>query len=254
MSICLLPTGIYGSIQHKDDRFTIVASKIDNKWYASLDGIVFDAGFCNINNMSNFYDKFEEYEESLNMLGYFRNVNIFINDIDDRFYSEISIKDNGVFEVSTHIEDGSLDEDIKYTSDNFKDVESHILELYDRLEIDILASDENDELSFLQSVKAAISSRDLAKNLVRVKSSNIWSYGINLKDRKAKTGDVLVQFKDKHGGAGDIYEYFDVPVNLWRRWLSAPSKGHFFWQYIRNTFYYRKLTGDKRGKLKNAIN
>nr|DAJ50837.1 MAG TPA: KTSC domain [Caudoviricetes sp.] len=105
-----------------------------------------------------------------------------------------------------------------------------------------------------QVILAAISTRDLSKNLVRVKSSNIWAYTINVKDRKAKTGDVLCQFKGKNGGPGDIYMYFDVPVSLWRKWLAATSKGSFFWRYIRNNFWYRKLTGDKKGKLKNAIN
>ena len=103
-------------------------------------------------------------------------------------------------------------------------------------------------------VQAAISSRDLTKNLVRVKSSNMWAYTINIRDRHDKVGDVIVQFKGPKGGPGDIYMYFDVPVNLWRKWLAAPSKGAFFWKYIRNNFWYRKLTGDKRGKLRNAIN
>ena len=67
-------------------------------------------------------------------------------------------------------------------------------------------------------------------------------------------GDMLVQFKGPKGGAGDIYLYYDVPVMLYRRWISAPSKGHFFWKYVRNNFSYRKLTGDKKGKLPNAIN
>lgn len=104
------------------------------------------------------------------------------------------------------------------------------------------------------AVQAAITTRDLARNLVRVKSSNVWAYTINIRDKKDKVGDVLVQFKGPNGGPGDIYLYYDVPINLWRRWLAAPSKGHFFWQYIRNTFSYRKLTGDKKGKLRNAIN
>lgn len=98
------------------------------------------------------------------------------------------------------------------------------------------------------------SSRELASNLVRVKSSNIWSYGINLKDRKNKTGDVYVQFKGNKGGPGDVYVYYDVPVIIWRKWLSASSKGHYFWKFIRNQFMYSKLTGDRRGKLRNAVN
>ena len=104
------------------------------------------------------------------------------------------------------------------------------------------------------AIMAASSARELSKNMVRVKSSNIWSYTINIKDRHDKVGDVYVQFKGKNGGPGDVYQYLDVPVNLWRRWIVAPSKGHFLWQYIRNNFKFRKLTGDRRTHLPNGIN
>lgn len=104
------------------------------------------------------------------------------------------------------------------------------------------------------AVMAAASTKDAAKNLVKVRSSNVWAYGMNIKDRKSKVGDLLVQFKDTQGGPGDIYIYYDVPIIVYRRWQSAPSKGHYFWIYIRNNYKYSKLTGDKRGKLKNAIN
>ena len=103
-------------------------------------------------------------------------------------------------------------------------------------------------------IYCAKSTRELAKDLVRVKSSNIWSYGINIKEHGDNTGDVLVQFKADKGGPGDIYLYYDVPISVYRKWQSAPSKGHFFWKYIRNNYLYRKLTGDKRGKLPNAVN
>ncbi len=103
-------------------------------------------------------------------------------------------------------------------------------------------------------INAGVSSRDITRDMVRVKSSNVWSYKINIKKYGDKFGDVYVQFKGNQGGPGDIYVYYDVPVKIYRRWVSAPSKGHYFWQYIRNNFQYSKLTGDKRGKLKNAIN
>lgn len=103
-------------------------------------------------------------------------------------------------------------------------------------------------------IECAISSKDLTKNMVRVKSSNIWAYNINIKQHGDKTGDVVVQFKGRNGGPDDIYMYFDVPVTLYRRWHTAPSAGHFFWQYIRNNYRYRKLTGDKRTHLPNGIN
>lgn len=103
-----------------------------------------------------------------------------------------------------------------------------------------------------QVIQAA-TARDLTKDLVRVRSSNIWSYGMNIRHNGDRTGDVLVQYKDAHGGPGDIYIYYDVPVKLYRQWQSAPSKGHFMWRFIRNNFKYSKLTGDKKTKLKNGI-
>lgn len=104
------------------------------------------------------------------------------------------------------------------------------------------------------SIMAAISSKDISQQMVRVKSSNVWAYAMNVPDKKNTTGTLYVQFKGTHGGPRDIYAYYDVPVVLYRRWQSAPSKGAFFWRYIRNYYLYSKLTGDKRGKLKNAVN
>lgn len=111
-----------------------------------------------------------------------------------------------------------------------------------------------DGRSFNTSIQAAINTRNLAQNLVKVKSSNIWGYTINVNSKKDKFGDVIVQFKGDNGGPGDVYIYYDVPVLTYRRWHSAPSKGHYFWKYIRNYFKYSKLTGDKKGKLHNAVN
>lgn len=93
--------------------------------------------------------------------------------------------------------------------------------------------------------------QDFVKKLARVKSSNVWSYAFQPKDEKQ--GDMLMQFKRKDGGPGDIYIYYNVPSKLWQRFVAAPSKGHFMWEYIRNVFTYAKLTGDKRTHLPNGI-
>ena len=98
------------------------------------------------------------------------------------------------------------------------------------------------------------SPREITRNLSRVKSSNVWSYGIEIKEAGDNVGDVYVQFKGKNGGPGDVYRYYDVDINTWRKIISAPSKGHAIWQFLRNNFLYSKLTGDKRGRLPNAIN
>lgn len=94
---------------------------------------------------------------------------------------------------------------------------------------------------------------DYTNNMVRVRSSNIYSYSMRIPDG-SKVGDLFVQFKNKKGGPGDIYQYFEFPVRMWQKFISTGSKGHFFWKFIRNVYRYRKLTGDKRGKLANAIN
>lgn len=255
MNIQLTPQNIYGSTQYIDNNTNITAFKANNRWYASINGCMFDAGFCNISNLNSFYSRYPEYEESLNMLGYFSQNNSFINDT-DKIFSEISIKDEGVFSSITQIiDDSGQSHTYKYTSNKIEDIENHILDIYDKWNIDIFSSvtiSSSEDVKHV--IEAKMTSRDLAKNLVRVKSSNLWSYGINIKDRKDKKGDVIVQFKDKHGGPGDLYQYLDVPVNVWRKWLAAPSKGHFLWANIRHEYKYRKLTGDKRGKLPNAIN
>lgn len=106
-----------------------------------------------------------------------------------------------------------------------------------------------------QPIMAAISSKDITRNMVRVKSSNIWSYTINGRDgQDSKLGDVYVQFKGKHGGPGDVYVYYDVPVKIYKQMLSAPSKGHSFWQNLRGKYSYAKLTGDKRTKRRGGVN
>ena len=93
--------------------------------------------------------------------------------------------------------------------------------------------------------------QDFVKKLARVKSSNVWSYAFQPKDEK--TGDMLMQFKRKDGGPGDIYIYYNVPNKIWQRLVASPSKGHAFWALIRNVYTYAKLTGDKRTKLANGI-
>ncbi len=111
------------------------------------------------------------------------------------------------------------------------------------------------ETSGRQPIMAAISAKDITRNMVRVKSSNIWSYTINGRDgQDSKLGDVYVQFKGKHGGPGDVYVFYDVPVTIYRKILSSNSKGHAFWQNLRGKYSYAKLTGDKRTKRRGGVN
>ncbi len=104
------------------------------------------------------------------------------------------------------------------------------------------------------TILSAINTRDLTKNMVRVRSSNVWAYNIDIKKYGDKVGNVVAQFKNPNGGPGDIYIYYQVPVNVYNQWVGSRSKGNFFWKNIRNNYSYSKLTSDKKGKLPNAIN
>lgn len=104
------------------------------------------------------------------------------------------------------------------------------------------------------AVTAAINTKDISSDIIRCKSSNVWGYKFNVRKQGDRIGDLIMQFKGNQGGPGDIYIYYDVPVDVYRRMQSSPSTGHFFWVYIRNNFKYSKLTGNKRGVLRNAVN
>lgn len=150
-----------------------------------------------------------------------------------------------------YIEDILQRYDIKYS----EIVEPDELEILDN-GITVSASTILARRSFRQdrhdnSRREKTTTQDFVKKLARVKSSNVWSYAFQPKDDKI--GDMLTQFKAKNGGPGDIYIYYNVPSKLWQRFVAAPSKGHFMWQFIRNVFTYAKLTGDKRTHLPNGI-
>lgn len=104
------------------------------------------------------------------------------------------------------------------------------------------------------TITSAINTRDLASHIGQVRSSNIWGYYYYKPDRKSREGYLLIQFKNKNGGKGDVYIYYDVPFTIYRKLETTNSKGHYFWVYIRNYYKYSKLTGNKRGVLPNAIN
>ena len=133
----------------------------------------------------------------------------------------------------------------------FIDYVEKLLKSYNIESIELVPFDAKTKICGMTNVYARTNSRDFADKLIRVKSSNIWSYAFQ--PRNDKIGDMLIQFKNKQGGPADIYMYYNVPSSLWRRFVAAPSKGHFMWEFIRHVFKYSKLTGDKKTKLANGI-
>ncbi|RTY84798.1 KTSC domain-containing protein [Flavobacterium sp. ZB4P23] len=64
-----------------------------------------------------------------------------------------------------------------------------------------------------------------------VKSSNLASIGYD-----AENEILEVQFK--HGG---VYQYFDVPENVYEELMNADSHGVYFSANIRNDYEYQKM-------------
>ena len=97
------------------------------------------------------------------------------------------------------------------------------------------------------------SSRDITDHMVRCRSSNVWGYAFDIQQDE-ELGTVYIQFKNATGGPGDVYRYYEVPWKIYQKLVVGPSKGHIVHKLFRNIYQYSKLTGDKKGKLKNAVN
>lgn len=251
---------IYGSTVYLDDESNISIQNHNDKWYVQRNGdeILFNAGFVNVNSAVNAIVNLPYYTDTLSQLGYeYEEGTSIFRKSDDGIQSTVFIVED-IFivesEVITYHDSHKTNyEKERYETNDFEDLTDHIVEFFDNNGVEIFSSVFLDSKS--HPIFAAISSRDVSKNMVRVKSSNIWSYCIDIKNRGDKFGTVYVQFKGKEGGPnGGLYRYYDVPIKLWRQWIGANSKGHFFWKNIRNAFKYSKLDGDRRGKLPNAVN
>ena len=96
-------------------------------------------------------------------------------------------------------------------------------------------------------------SRQVTDRIVKTRSSNVYGYAYDLPE-DSNIGTLYIQFKNAFGGPGDLYRYYEVPLKIYHKFISSPSKGHSFWKLIRDKYQYSKLTGDKIGKLKNAVN
>ena len=211
------------------------------------------------------HNHLEEFKSAMNMLGFHESDNPFFNN--DIVYEYETDNNAHTLQIRVIYDDGTMCPtiwvDYKRVPSirNTKDI-TRLIRLVERYIIKYNEDSEIFSCVFLSDIadrdkyviESSISTRDMMKNLVRVKSSNMWGMAINVRQPGDRFGDVIVQFKGRNGGPDDVYQYFDVPVKLYRKWIGALSKGHFFWQYIRDNFKYRKLTGDKRGKLPNAVN
>lgn len=75
---------------------------------------------------------------------------------------------------------------------------------------------------------------------VRVLSSNVNAIMYAPADRGVRAR-LWVRF---HSGA--IYCYFGPDIQTWRDFLSAPSKGRFVWQRLRDKYPFNRIAGPSR--------
>ena len=64
-----------------------------------------------------------------------------------------------------------------------------------------------------------------------VASSNLASVGYN-----RETDTLEVEFLD-----GSVYQYYDVPENMYDQLMRAGSKGQFLHAYIKNAYSYSRV-------------
>ena len=64
-----------------------------------------------------------------------------------------------------------------------------------------------------------------------VVSSNLASIGYD-------AGNEILEVEFMHGG---IYQYFDVPENIYKELMNADSHGKYFSANIRNDYEYHKM-------------
>ena len=207
---------------------------------------MYNAGFVNIGAVEDYIANTDFYDETLKSYGFEKQ--------DDNLYKYESDGTSITAKYDTYKQDWTIMKQCENTPKVYTvlvgDTETMKEELDNLMTEDSIIEDDYSDIP----VMAALSTKNITDTMVRVDSSNMWSYGFNVKKYGDKTGDMFIQFKGKNGGPGEVYQYFDVPISLWRRFVSAPSKGHFFYVNVRSKFKYRKLTGDKKGKFANAVN
>lgn len=64
-----------------------------------------------------------------------------------------------------------------------------------------------------------------------VESSNLASIGYNAENE-------ILEIEFNHGG---VYQYFDVPLDVYEELMNAESHGKYFSANIRNDYKYKKI-------------
>lgn len=71
---------------------------------------------------------------------------------------------------------------------------------------------------------------------VKVSSSNLESIGFD-----QHTNTMEIEFSRTKKGPGSVYQYHNVPAEVWHGLLRSPSKGGYFHKEIRQKFASTKI-------------
>lgn len=66
---------------------------------------------------------------------------------------------------------------------------------------------------------------------IRVSSSNLASVGYD-----PSTSTLEIEFN-----SGGIYQYYNVPANIYQGLMSASSHGQYFHRHIKDVYRFRKI-------------
>lgn len=238
----------YGLITMRDGSFSIVLNNHVTKW---------GTGFQTVKAAENFINSHDYVSARVNRLP--------LNEDDVKFIADFyGFSKLDKYEYQKQMKDGEnlmmwvdpKTKDITFQFGTKSSLSMTLPDALDWLDKRIYSSEIFNKVVFRgtefanQSIYASLRPQDL----MRVKSSNVWAIGVEVDNKNRKLGTVYVQFKGKNGGPDAVYRYYSVPITLYRKFVTTSSKGAFVWKYLRNNFQYSKLTGDKKGKLKNAIN
>ena len=84
---------------------------------------------------------------------------------------------------------------------------------------------------FLQTLLVLLTEKEGKMNKQSVKSSNINSIGYDLETRTLE-----IEFH-----SGGVYQYYNVPENIYRGLMNADSYGSYFHKNIKSNYKYKKL-------------
>lgn len=82
--------------------------------------------------------------------------------------------------------------------------------------------------------------QDYEKELL-IRGVNVERKNVNSSALSSVGYDRSNQVLEIEFNSGGIYQYYDVPVKVFESLMNASSHGKYFYKYIENNYYHRKI-------------